>query len=320
MSTDLVPVEASNGTPAASLHAKLAEIMAEVSRVPKRGRNEFHKYDYATEADIVEAVRGALSSRGISLVPSIKQVLREGTLTTAIMEFQFTDGATGETMTVGWAGTGEDKGDKGLYKAMTGALKYFLLKTFLMPTGDDPEADEGTDKRPALPSARGKSRASAPGPFCPRCGETRLAGRGDGLCATCGDLADKRRAMDAGTEAPPASNQPTPPSRPTQVAASRQAGASESDPAPRPSPEPAKPLDATTERKRAFALMERYGIANDAAHRPDRLAVYGKALGLQRLATEKEAKAFTGEQWATICEWLRAANEPPDLPPPGMAS
>src|SRR5688572_13128409 len=52
-----------------SLVTKLAEVMALVHRVPKRGRNEFHKYDYATEADIVEAVRGGLAERGVLLVP-----------------------------------------------------------------------------------------------------------------------------------------------------------------------------------------------------------------------------------------------------------
>jgi hypothetical protein len=35
-----------------SLAAKLAEIMSEVERIAKKGRNDFHKYDYATESDI----------------------------------------------------------------------------------------------------------------------------------------------------------------------------------------------------------------------------------------------------------------------------
>ena len=48
-----------------------------------------------------------------------------------------------------WAGSGDDPADKGLYSAYTGAVKYFLMKAFLIPTGDDPEADEGTDKRAA---------------------------------------------------------------------------------------------------------------------------------------------------------------------------
>ena len=46
-----------------SLVRKLAEVMAAVERVPKNGRNEFHKYDYATESDITTAVRAELAKR-----------------------------------------------------------------------------------------------------------------------------------------------------------------------------------------------------------------------------------------------------------------
>jgi hypothetical protein len=56
---------------------------------------------------------------------------------------------TGETLTSIYKGEGEDEGDKGLYKAYTGATKYFLTKNFLISSGDvlndvepnDPEAD-----------------------------------------------------------------------------------------------------------------------------------------------------------------------------------
>ena len=38
-------------------------------------------------------------------------------------------------------GEGLDRGDKAGYKAYTGAVKYFLANTFLVPTGDDPETE-----------------------------------------------------------------------------------------------------------------------------------------------------------------------------------
>src|SRR4029079_18402967 len=34
-----------------------------------------------------------------------------------------------------WPGYGDDAGDKGVYKALTGAEKYLLMKTFLVSTG-----------------------------------------------------------------------------------------------------------------------------------------------------------------------------------------
>jgi hypothetical protein len=137
----------------ATLVKKLAEVMAAVERVPKRGRNDFHKYDYATEADIVATVRAELSKRHIMLIPSAQSITRDpvgekgSVLTTIAMEFTFIDGETGDTLTRPWFGCGTDKEDKGLYKAMTGGEKYFLLKTFLMPTGDDPEQDENPRRK-----------------------------------------------------------------------------------------------------------------------------------------------------------------------------
>lgn len=131
-----------------SLVAKLAEVMAAVERIPKRGRNDFHKYDYATEADIVATVRQELAARQVMLIPAVEAVTRDpvgekgSVLTTLVMSFTFLDGESSESITRPWLGCGSDKDDKGIYKAMTGGEKYFLLKTFLMPTGDDPEADD----------------------------------------------------------------------------------------------------------------------------------------------------------------------------------
>lgn len=148
------------------LFVKLAEVMGAVERVEKRGRNEFHKYDYATEADIVEAVRKALAERHVMLLPSIREATVNGTLTTLSLVFTFVDGDTGETHSCDWIGCGDDKGDKGAYKAMTGAVKYFLLKTFLIPTGDDPEGDKGTDERArdAAPRPQQTVRTNGHGP------------------------------------------------------------------------------------------------------------------------------------------------------------
>jgi hypothetical protein len=65
------------------------------------------------------------------------------------------DARSGEELTVRVAGEGADQGDKAPYKAMTGALKYALLQSFLLATGDDPE-DERADARggPSSPEPR----------------------------------------------------------------------------------------------------------------------------------------------------------------------
>ena len=133
-----------------SLIKKLAAVMKAVERIPKHGRNTFHNYDYATEADIVAAVRTELANRNVMCLPAIVNREREpvgekgSVLTHLDMTFTFVDGDSGEREMCPWLGAGTDKEDKGAYKAMTGGEKYFLLKTFLIPTGDDPDQDAET--------------------------------------------------------------------------------------------------------------------------------------------------------------------------------
>lgn len=156
MSTEATP--GGNG-----LAVKLAEVMAEVGRVAKRGRNDFHRYNYVREDDLMEEVRSKLAERSVVLLPSVTAVSeREATtdkgkrtmVTTVHVRLTFVDGEHGETLSCDWAGQGDDPGDKGLYKAYTGALKYFIMKTFLIPTGDDPEGDATTDRRHAPAAGR----------------------------------------------------------------------------------------------------------------------------------------------------------------------
>lgn len=159
-----------------SLAAKLAEVMKEVERIPKRGYNDFHRYAYATEADIAEALRNELAKRNVVLIPAITGESRHpvgekgSVLTVLEMEMEFLDGDTGQSIRKPWRGYGTDKEDKGGYKAMTGGEKYFLLKTFLMPTGDDPEATETPQQRPQArrepqrPPSRPVAPAAVPRP------------------------------------------------------------------------------------------------------------------------------------------------------------
>jgi len=69
--------------------------------------------------------------------------------------FQFIDGDTGEVLDLMIPSSGYDVGDKGIFKAITGALKYIMKSVFLVPEeGDDPE-DEKVDKE------EGKKAANA---------------------------------------------------------------------------------------------------------------------------------------------------------------
>jgi hypothetical protein len=143
-----------------SLVTKLAEVMAEVERVPKNGHNTNHGYDFVTEADITQAVRRAMSSRKLMMVPTVEKTsfgdlpTKAGgnlKLCTMSVRFDVMDGESGELLSVTVVGQGSDSGDKSAYKAMTGATKYALLKLFLIPTGDDPENEKPVKPQPPPP-------------------------------------------------------------------------------------------------------------------------------------------------------------------------
>ena len=132
----------------------LNDIMAEVGYVQKTGKNDFHDYKYASEADALEKIRPAMVKAGLLLLPSISKIgaIDEWGNTTIEMSYTLAhvDGDIWPTPLV-FGGCGGDRnktgvGDKGLYKAITGANKYMLFKLFQLETGDDPENDAAQQK------------------------------------------------------------------------------------------------------------------------------------------------------------------------------
>jgi hypothetical protein len=93
------------------------------------------------------------------VIPAITSVeiteMGKNKMISAAMEITLTDSESGEQMVVPWHGVGEDTGDKAIYKALTGSLKYFYIQLLSLPTGDDPEDDahdRAKAKQPAGPS------------------------------------------------------------------------------------------------------------------------------------------------------------------------
>jgi hypothetical protein len=143
-----------------SLVAKLARIMKSVDRIQKRGHNDLNDYDYVRDEDVLDALRDKMARASIIVTPEVIESrrypvilhLRGGDVDSFVTEqrvrFTFFDGDNiGRSLVVVVEGAGEDACDKGAYKALTGALKQCLLKTFLMPTGNDPEKDSKTTAR-----------------------------------------------------------------------------------------------------------------------------------------------------------------------------
>jgi hypothetical protein len=159
----------------ARLYQKIAKVYEAVNYIQKDKRNTFHGYSYASEAAIKAALHEAFVANGLILLPpSIDEVRDEAreekdrngnskiTLVTTIkVRFAIADVETGEQVEGVLSGRGVDPLDKGIYKAITGALKYYLTTTFLIPTGDDPEAEEPRPEKPEPRASRPKPPRTA---------------------------------------------------------------------------------------------------------------------------------------------------------------
>lgn len=158
-------------TKASGLAKKMAAAMAEIGRVKKRGANQAQGYKYARADDVAEEARAVLAKHGVAVYPDVLDYgLREVDgkngkirITWAKVAWTFVDGETGEARTINVPGEGQDSGDKGIYKAMTGSMKYLLMTSFLIPTGDaDPENDsDDDDDKPATPANGAKHNDAA---------------------------------------------------------------------------------------------------------------------------------------------------------------
>jgi hypothetical protein len=161
-----------------NISKKFVEVMRDCSHVAKNGSNDFHKYKYATAADVLEKVNASLTKHGLASVVT-PNILSEQQITTAkgtvenfvTVEVVVTliDPDSAETLTIKGLGSGQDAGDKAVAKAQTMAIKYAYLNSLAIATSDDPEADHHTDKVAQPLSAPVKNK-NPPSLTCHDCG------------------------------------------------------------------------------------------------------------------------------------------------------
>ena len=143
--------------PPLNLRQKLAQVRRQVGYVHKRGKNELGNYSYAMAADIAGAIGDRLAALNVVLGRrnlSVKRYQNQygtgaETVVEVMLDYEFIDADSDEVLSVPSYGEGRDSGDKAPYKALTGALKYALIQTFLIATGDDPEREAGETPSPA---------------------------------------------------------------------------------------------------------------------------------------------------------------------------
>lgn len=129
--------------------SKVSKAMALIHGVDKDGKNSFQHYDFQSESAIKHAVKGAIETVGIVIIPSY-EVLQQYDRTTqkgalnhfvdVMGTFQVKDGTSSITGTM--PGSGQDTGEKAMAKACTSAQKYFYKQLFNITDRDeDPDSD-----------------------------------------------------------------------------------------------------------------------------------------------------------------------------------
>lgn len=141
-----------------SIYSKIQAVMNEVQYLEKDGKidpNGGKSYKVITEEKVTSSVRNAMAKYGLVMYPEaieedtlteqVEKVTREKTYTSTNrfcrvkVTYKMVDTETGESITIQSCGSGADTQDKAVGKAMTYAYKYALLRTFAIPTGEDPD-------------------------------------------------------------------------------------------------------------------------------------------------------------------------------------
>ena len=138
-----------------NVYEKIHAVMQDVEYLQKDDTVGYGKgaYKAITEEKVTSVVRASLIKHGLVIVPTDifsrrdDQVLRDrdgnekvSRLSTVDVCYRIQNIDDPEDyITAASCGTGVDTQDKGAGKAMTYAYKYLLLRTFAIPTGEDPD-------------------------------------------------------------------------------------------------------------------------------------------------------------------------------------
>ena len=142
------------------LYQKIWAVMEAIDFVPKDGTVTQGQgtYKYATDAALKGVVHPALLKHRLLFLPVQSQIVSQHTetftdqynkqkvqnLTTISLRYRFVDVDTGAYEEAELQGSGTASDEKSIYKALTGCLKYIFHLSFVIPTGDDPEAQTRT--------------------------------------------------------------------------------------------------------------------------------------------------------------------------------
>lgn len=124
-----------------SLYQKISKVMEDVRYLQKDDHISFGKTNYKaiSEEKVTSKVRESLIKHGLVILPVEQQYQRNGNLGIVEVKYKIVDIDTGDSEILTSVGEGADSQDKASGKALTYSYKYLLLRTFAIPTGEDPD-------------------------------------------------------------------------------------------------------------------------------------------------------------------------------------
>ena len=134
-----------------SLAAKLARIGKEIGAIKKDGRNTQQNYDYIEYGVVAGKIRELFDTYGIIIKPEVldyecdeveNKYGNKGYHYVLKMHFTLINADDKEDIQkANWLGEAIDYGDKGINKAETSGVKYFLMRLFNVSEKGEKEAD-----------------------------------------------------------------------------------------------------------------------------------------------------------------------------------
>lgn len=145
------------------IRKKLFEIVSEAEDIEKSGFNERSRYNFVEEKRVKKMAKDLFIKHKVlatyQVTDSVQLLNNNYKVTIA---YKFEDIEDNSSIQGIWSGAGHG-GDKGLFKAITGAIKSLLMHNLMITSGEDPDEEKAEplvkpDMVQQLENAMGKSK------------------------------------------------------------------------------------------------------------------------------------------------------------------
>jgi len=126
--------------PTKNLHQRILGVMTDLEYIQKCEKTVNGQYRFVSHDQVTAKVHPLLVKHGITMIPSIEEMVRDGNRTTVklLIAVVNADNPT-DNVQIRMIADGIDGGDKGPGKALSYAFKMACLKLFCLETGEDPD-------------------------------------------------------------------------------------------------------------------------------------------------------------------------------------